>query len=91
MTYDENITHFEIECSCGCGILQLLVDKEDGEGYLEFYELGFYAYQRPLLSNLRENLKLIWAILKGKRYCFYSIVISKEKMEEFKRFVGDLK
>lgn len=90
MIYDENYAHFDLECDCGHAILQLMVDKEEEIGYWDLYELSFYTYQQPFLFNLKESLRLIWSIIRGKRYCMYGVVISKERMEEFKKFIANI-
>jgi hypothetical protein len=90
MIYTEDIAHIELECDCGTEILQLTVDKIDNEGYWSLYELAFSTYQKPFLSNLKENLRLIWSIIRGRRFCLYGVIIPKEKMEEFKKFVASI-
>ena len=88
--YREDIAHIDLECDCGHAILQLIVDKDDEEGYWSLYEMNFYTYQQPFWSNLKTNLELIWSIIRGRRFCLYGVIIPKEKMEEFKQFVASL-
>jgi hypothetical protein len=90
LIYDEDYAHFELECDCSHAILQLLIDKIEEEGYWTLYEMSFSTYQRPFFENLKTNLKMIWSILRGRRFCLYSILIPKERMEEFKKFVADI-
>lgn len=91
LIYDnEDYAHIELECDCGTEILQLLVDKIDEEGYFSLYELSFSTYQKPFMSNLKENLRLIWTIIRGRRFCLYGVVIPREKMKEFKDFVAGI-
>jgi hypothetical protein len=90
LVYNENYAHFDMECDCSHAILQLLVDKIEEEGYWTLYEMSFSTYQQPFWFNLKENLKLIWSIIRGKRFYLYSIIIPKERMEEFKKFVADI-
>jgi hypothetical protein len=90
LIYDEDYTYFDLECDCGHAILQLVVDKIEEEGYWTLYEMSFSTYQRPFWFNLKTNLKLIWSIIIGKRFYLYSILIPKERMEEFKKFVADI-
>lgn len=81
---------FSLQCDCGSEILELVVDKDEYEGYWELYEMSFGTYQKPFISNLKENLRLIWAIIRGKRYWFYGIIITKEQMDAFKEFVAGI-
>lgn len=90
LIYDEDYTHFDLECDCSHAILQLVVDKIEEEGYWTLYEMAFSTYQQPFWFNLKENLKLIWSIIRGRRFYLYSILIPKERMEEFKKFVAGL-
>jgi len=80
--------NFNLQCNCGCGTITINHDPED-ETFLEYYELAFYSNQKPWRNAIRENLKLIWNIIRGKRYCFYEVVISKERWEEFKKFISE--
>jgi len=79
-----------MQCDCGNEILEFVIDREDYEGYWSLYEMSFGTYQKPFINNIKENLRLIWAIIRGKRYWFYSIIIPKEKMDEFKAFVAGI-
>ena len=86
----EKMDAIALQCECGEEILEFLVDREDYEGYWSLYELSFGTYQRPFTENIKENLRLIWAILRGKRYWLYSIIIPKEKMDEFKAYIAGI-
>lgn len=90
LIYDEDYVHFDLECDCSHAILQLVVDKIEEEGYWTLYEMAFSTYQRPFSENLKTNLKMIWSILRGRRFSLYSVLIPKERMEEFKKFVADI-
>jgi hypothetical protein len=90
MIYNENYSSFDLKCDCGTEILQLMVDKIDEEGYWSLYELSFSTHQKPFLNNLKESLRLIWSVIRGRRFCLYGVIIPKERMEEFKKFVADL-
>jgi hypothetical protein len=90
LVYNENYAHFDMECDCSNAILQLLVDKIEEEGYWTLYEMSFSTYQQPFWFNLKTNLKLIWSIIRGRRFYLYSLLIPKERMEEFKKFVADI-
>lgn len=88
--WEEHWCKLPLECDCGHGILNLSIDKIDGEGYWSLYELDFYTFQKPFSSNLKESIRLIWSILRGKRYCMYGVVIKKEQWEELKNFINSI-
>lgn len=94
-TYDETTgvtktSHeFQLKCNDFCGIIDVSHDEWDGYAIMSYYELGFYAYQAPWMATMRENLQLIWNILRGKRYCLYQVIIPKERWEEFKKFIAE--
>jgi len=92
--HKQDIASFDLPCDCGCSILQLTVDKDEeeyAEGNFSIYELGFYTHQSPFWSDFKKNVKLIWYILRGRRFCLYEVVIPAKKMEEFKEFVANIK
>lgn len=88
--WEEHWCNLALECDCGCAFLNLNVDKIDGDAYWAFYELNFYTLQKPFWSNFKENMKLIWSIVRGKRYCMYGIILKKAQWEEFKKFVNSV-
>ena len=63
---------------------------EDDCIILEHSIMSFYAYQRPIRDYFTRMFKMIWCALSGKEYNFFEIVIDKEKLEEFKKFVAGL-
>ncbi len=38
--------------------------------------------------SLKEKLKRIWYIIRGKEYCYFDILIDKNELQEFKQFVA---
>jgi hypothetical protein len=87
---NDDYVYIDLECDCGHAILHLIVDKIEEEGYWTLYEMAFSTYQQPFWFNLKTNLKLIWSIIRGRRFCLYSVIIPPEKMEEFKKFVAEI-
>ena len=81
--------NFNLQCDCGCGTITVNHDEEDGSTLFAYYELAFYANQNPWRNSIRENLKFIWNIIRGKRYCFYEAIIPKERWDEFKKFIAE--
>lgn len=88
--WKEHWLDLSLKCDCGHAILNLCVDKIDGEGYWDLYELDFYTLQQPFLSNLKENIRLIWSIIRGKRYCMYGVVLEKNQWQELKDFINSI-
>lgn len=80
---------FQLKCNDACGIIDVSHDSEDGYACMSYYELGFYVYQKPWISTMRENLQLIWNIIRGKRHCLYEVIIPQERWEEFKKFIAE--
>lgn len=74
-----------LPCRCGCGIVEFFRDKDETEDtlYLEYYPIGFYAYQRPL----RKRIKAIWNLIIGKEYRLFDIVV---EYEDFKKVVDNI-
>jgi hypothetical protein len=68
-----------MECDCGCGIMEIAYWEDEKPEWddvsIQYYPLGFYAYQKVWL----EKLKAIWKILTGKYYSLFTISISKEE------------
>ena len=71
-----------IECDCGCGIIQIAYWNDEDPDWnmvtMEYYPLGFYAYQRVW----RKKLKAIWKILTGKYYSLFDVNIEKKEFLE---------
>ena len=86
---EEIISKFVYECSCGCSELQFSQWKDDG---MSFISLVIPARQADGYTGFRNTLKIIWALLRGKEYCFYDIVIEdNDSLNKFKEFVGNMK
>jgi hypothetical protein len=88
---EEFTKEFQISCDCAgtCGILAIGKWNDDntekGDGYLAYYEAGFYSNQK---SHFKETLKLIWAAIRGRRFCFYEVIIPNDRWQEFKEFIA---
>lgn len=78
-------------CKCGCGEGVILkADNDDHELSLQFVSDNFYLMQNKGKMSLKEKLKRIWFIIRGKEYCYFDILINEEKLQEFKEFVARL-
>jgi len=40
--------------------------------------------------SLKEKLKRIWFIIRGREYCYFDILIDEEELQKFKEFVTRL-
>ena len=72
-----------LKCKCGCGILTF--EKEEKDEYyeqdvvfIEYYPLAFYHCQHPI----RQRIKAIWNIIRGKEYRYYDIVANYENLKD---------
>lgn len=75
-------------CNCGCGNgIVLKADNEDEEVSLQIVSDSFYIMQDKGKMSLREKIKRIWYIVKGKEYCYFDILIGKDELQKFKEFV----
>jgi len=78
-------------CKCGCGNgIVLKADNEDEEVSLQIVSDNFYSMQNKGKMSIKEKLKRIWYIIKGKEYCYFDILIEKDELQEFKKFVAKL-
>lgn len=78
-------------CNCGCGNgVVLKFDNEDDELSMQLVSDNFYFMQNKGKMSLKEKIKRIWYIIKGKEYCYFDILIDKKELQEFKEFVEKL-
>lgn len=81
----------ELECDCGCSLLQVsYFFDDDPEIIVSHYISSWYANSHSIRKGLGQTFKMIWCAITGKRYQFYEIVIGNEQLEEFKKFVTSL-
>lgn len=40
--------------------------------------------------TIKEKIKRIWYIIRGKEYCYFDILIDKDELQEFKEFVAKI-
>ena len=65
-------------------------DNADNELSLQLVSDAFYLMQGHGKMSLKEKLKRIWFIIRGKEYCYFDILIDEEELQEFKEFVARL-
>ena len=83
---------FTLYCNCECGSLRIEQFKDDGYTILSYDIPAFFAYQENWLDRLRENVKIIWLFLTGKKYQLFEIIIEdNEELKRFKNFVSQMK
>lgn len=78
-------------CKCGCrnGIV-LKADNEDNDLSLQIVSDNFYTMQNKGEMTIKEKIKRIWYIIRGKEYCYFDILIDKDELQEFKEFVAKI-
>jgi len=80
---------FVYECSCGCGELHFHQWKDDGITTISYVIPAWYASG---YTGLKNALKIIWTVLRGKQYYFYEIVIEdNDTLRRFKEFVANMR
>lgn len=77
------------KCDCGNGVV-LKFDDEDEELSVQLVSDNYYIMQNKGKMSFREKLRRIWYIIIGKEYCYFDILIDKNKLQEFKNFVARL-
>ncbi len=78
-------------CKCGCGEgVVLKADNTDNELSLQLVSDNFYLMQNQGKMSLKEKLKRIWFIIRGKEYCYFDILIDEDELQEFKKFIARL-
>ena len=78
---------FNLNCDCLGENITFIFDDEI---YISCNLALFNAYQRPVKETLRRFFKMIWYAISGKEYRLYDIVIGKDRLEEFKKFIANL-
>lgn len=78
-------------CKCGCGNGVILkFDNEDDELSVQLVSDNFYSIQNKGKMPIKEKLKRIWYVVRGKEYCYFDILIDKNELHEFKEFIARL-
>lgn len=72
-----------LKCRCGCGIITFEKEKKDKYYeqdvlYIEYYPIAFYAHQHPI----RERIRAIWNLIRGKEYRLFDIVANYDEFRE---------
>lgn len=86
-----NNNKYSTFCKCGCGNGVILkFDNEDDELSVQLVSDNFYSIQNKGKMSIKEKLKRIWYIVRGKEYCYFNILIDKNELHEFKEFITRL-
>lgn len=86
-----NNNEYSTFCKCGCGNGVILkFDNEDDELSVQLVSDNFYSIQNKGKMSIKERLKRIWYIVRGKEYCYFNILIDKNELHEFKEFITRL-
>lgn len=79
------INEFFLKCDC----------QEDGLSFVKYDnepELWISYFKRSHINDsFKYRLKLCWRILTGQEVDLWDIVISKEKVEELKKYINNIK
>jgi hypothetical protein len=88
----ENPKIFELDCSCHCSKLAVSYwdDKDDETIILSHFSSSWNSHSRQIRTALSEMFGLIWCALRGKQYLFFEMVIPKDRIQEFKKWVAEL-
>ena len=86
---DETNECCSLYCQCGCtnGVV-LRAEDDMGLGCdMTLVSDNYYLMQMTAWTRFKEKCKRIWCILRNKEYCYFSIYMAKDDLEEFKKFV----
>jgi hypothetical protein len=87
---EEIFNEFDIQCNCGCTLINVAQAKDYGEVYLTVY---FHPYQYKVNSVwyiIWNRIKAAWFMLCGKQYLLYDMVWSKAEVKELKKLFSEL-
>jgi len=85
---DKSCTKILVQCDCGVEIIE--IEKFDDCYILSVLYSAFYIKQDKLVSSLKNKLKMIWSILRGKEYRLFEIILTRENINELKKAIGKL-
>jgi hypothetical protein len=92
----EKDKRYFLPCRCGCGVLAFEREEKDKYYeqdivYIEYYPVAFYAHQHPI----RQRLKAIWNLIRGKEYRLFDIFANygdfKELADKLEKAQNDTK
>ncbi len=87
----EQKNEFFIQCKYGCHNGLIFTWEKDEESlWINVVESKWYSSQRGLLRRIKEKLRRLWFVLRGKEYSLFEMVVDGDKLEEFKEFVASL-
>ena len=82
-------TSLDIRCDCGCGFISFHKYTNPGwpeEIMIEIYESSFRSENKGVFSIIRDRIKAVVFILRGKKYLLYDMVITGENIQKLKDF-----
>lgn len=80
-------------CHDGCGIVKFTVFEDaewDDYCFISYYSSTFYDKQSPIWYRIKEVVKMLWFIIRGRDFQLYEVSFNKENWEEFKKNIQDL-
>jgi len=77
----------EVVCECvgRCGVLHIEKYDDDIESMWDIQYFIPARYAREV--GLKDTLKLIWALITGKKYWIYDIILNKQQIEKLKGYL----
>lgn len=89
--YLMNENQFIAFCNCGCGNgVVLKFDNEEDELSVQLVSDNYYTIQTKGKMLFKEKVKRIWYIITGKEYCFFDILMDKNDLQRFKKYIEKL-
>jgi hypothetical protein len=76
-----------VPCDCGCSILTF--EKDEDSIIVSHYGSSWYSKQDTFWSNFKESVKMIWMIVRGKKFHLYDIIIANDDIEKFNRVMKE--
>ena len=88
---DEERKSVVISCSCGCKNSMVIEPVDDSsEVSISFLADTFYAEQTTFVSRLVKKLKRIVAVIRGKEYSLFDIVVNADDFHRFREIINDI-
>lgn len=83
-----------IDCDCSKHVVRFwfMMDEHRFENdQFGYVSLGTYSSQDNIIPKIRERLKMIWAILRGREWQFSEIILNQKDSLRLRDFMNELK
>jgi hypothetical protein len=81
---------FYLRCAAGDETLFFESFDDDGDIYISYMMDAFYKEQESVLSRFWGRVKSVLSLLFYGEYRLYDIVIEKDDLKSFKKFVSEI-